>query len=89
MNMPDVVSTNKEQPKIGWSEGSVGSSSPRYSLVTGSISEINELIDMVGTVEILDGVRANLQQDLQKSKLRQLLIQSWMAARAGPPVLLV
>ena len=42
------------------SEGSVGSSSPRYSPIADSVSKIDELIETVETVEIVDGVRARL-----------------------------
>jgi len=39
-------------------EGSVGSSSPRYSPIADSVPKIDELIDTVEIVEIMDGVRA-------------------------------
>lgn len=41
-------------------EGSVGSSSPLYSPTADSVSNMDELMDTVETVEIVDGVRARL-----------------------------
>ena len=51
--------TVKDRPDES-SEGSVDSSSPRYSPIADSVSKIDELIDTVETVEIVDGVRARL-----------------------------
>lgn len=41
-------------------EGSVGSSSLRYSPIADSVSKMDELIDTAETVEIMDGVRVRL-----------------------------
>ena len=51
--------TVKDRP-VDNNEGSVGSSSPRYSPIADSVSKMDELIDTVEIVEIVDGVRVRL-----------------------------
>ena len=46
---------------VGNNECAVGPSSPLYSPIADSVSNMDELIDTVETVEIVDGVRARLR----------------------------